>query len=298
ADELAGEIQRLTYEREADISRSASTAEELRQDISRSREHTQELYEQLREESDNLAGEIQRQTLQRETDQDEAQARREHENERRQLREDHEQEQLAELSQAVISGQVSMMTDRAKTKQGLSELGDRISHWETRSLKAEERIYEGLSSLSGGLIRVGLWVKLAEDSRRNEMSRNRECFLRLGEMSAENAAGILKLREEVSREGVKSYDRIRGLQEQINELASLKLSDIQEQREMSDRLAVIESDMDAILSEIDPEYVSAEDEEIDDMIDRVLAGETVTGDGEYDDPEFDGMIDEIFGVNP
>ena len=73
----------------------------------------------------------------------------------------------------------------------------------------------------------------------------------------------------------------------------MKLSDIKASEEIDGRLSVIEGEIDAVMSEIDPDG-TATDDEADEAIEDAFTSETAI----EVEPEFEEMIDEMFGVNP
>lgn len=108
----------------------------------------------------------------------------------------------------------------------------------------------------------------------------------------ETQAKIIRQRE-ISQRSEFLYGMINGLQEQINELAYMKLSDIQAKEELEGRLSVMEGEIDAVMSEIDPDG-TATDEGADEAITDAMNSEELA----EVEPEFEGIADEIFGVNP
>ena len=308
-----------------------STDAEIRREISAGREHTASSHEQMQEQASELAGEILRQAYQRESDASDAAKQKEREETHRVTLAEHMQEQADTLS-------CGLLTEMLSRKAYEERICDEIRREERKRTDESERQREDSENLAYGIItnvrnlahersqrektaddldqHIWEWRVKSEAAETRMRAVLCEVSAHAREMSQDNAAGLLILaggmlksgeqqkliRAEMQSSAIgqrKILNDIRSwLQEQINELAYMKLGDLQTERENNDRIAIIERDMDAILSEIDPEYEPAEDDEIDDMIDRVLAGETVSGDGEYDDPEFDEMIDEIYGVNP
>lgn len=353
--------------------------DELRSDISASREETHSLYEELREEADELSGEILRKTFEREADQAENARNLAHEEKQRISRDEHIQEQADELAAAILTeaharkesyqrekvrgkretaqrgqdsenfthglienarsiyeegqerrrlaARVSEIHSRTEEEisdtasgllslsqevsRGHEKLKERIAHWEKKHTQAEQRLTEELSDLSAGLMQTGIMLREEAASRRHDFSVNSERTARIQEATIENASTILRLLLEVKSnaeklkeaetlrqtESVKIsrkfYDWISSLQEQINELAYMKLSDIQAQEELDGRLSVMESEIDAVMSEIDPDG-TATDDEADEAIEDAFSTETAI----EVEPEFEEMIDEIFGVNP
>ena len=307
------------------------TEEEIRREISQTRTGTTARSECLQEQASELAGEILRQAYQRESDASDAAKQKEREETHRVTLAEHMQEQADTLSCGLLTEMLSRKADEER-------ICEEIRREERKRTDESERQREDSENLAYGIItnvrnlahersqrektagdldqHIWEWRVKSEAAETRMRAVLCEVSAHAREMSQDNAAGLLILaggmlksgeqqkliRAEMQSSAIgqrKILNDIRSwLQEQINELAYMKLGDLQTERENNDRIAIIERDMDAILSEIDPEYEPAEDDEIDDMIDRVLAGETVSGDGEYDDPEFDAMIDEIYGVNP
>lgn len=279
ANELAREMLRVTFEREEDVKQSAKDTDELRLRIGEARQQSLSGRDHLQAQANELAGEILRLTFEREADQAELPRVIAYWQEKRQELSEHMSEQLGDLSSGVI-------TNAANLQEGLQDASNRRKYLSDEIGQLREEVNTNAYTL------MDLAFQAAGGSKYEP--EETQIYRKIERLEA----GENQRQKEVSQSRRGFHDAITGLQEQINELACMKLNDLQTEREMNDRIAVIEADMDAILREIDPEYEPAEDGEIDDMIDKVLSGEEVTGDGEYYDPEFDGMIDEIFGVNP
>lgn len=285
-EELREQILRETDSRE-------SSDNELRASISASRETTQRLYEQLRDESDELSGEILRQTYERESDQAQTAQVLQRESNQRTQQSTFQQEQINEVSSGVMMNAVTQARESEKLREVSTGLKEQIRLWEEWSIEFERRVREGLVEARQQLEEissenaVGILGILLEVVSIRE--KHRELHTAMND-------GMRQTLSEIARKNTAMYENIQGLQEQINDLAYTELTKLKTDYETANRMAVIEGEYDAILSEIDPEYEPAEDAEIDDMIDKVLAGEEVTGDGEYSDPEFDAMIDEILGT--
>ena len=281
ASEIAGEILRLTYEREVD---TATTAKGL----AREETHRVTLAEHMQEQADTLSCGLLTEMLSRKADEERICDEIRREERKRTDESERRREDSENLAYGIITNVRNLAHERSQREKTAWDLEQHIWEWRVKSEAAETRMRAGLCEVS---------------AHAREMSQDNAAGLLIlaGEMlKSDEQQKLIRAEMQSSAIGQRKIlnDTRSWLQEQINELAYMKLCDLQTERENNDRIAIIERDMDAILSELDPEYEPAEDDEIDDMIDRVLAGETVSGDGEYDDPEFDEMIDEIYGVNP
>ena len=329
ADALSGEILRKTFEREADQAENARNLAHEETQRMRSDEHLQGQTEELaaailteahaRKESyqrEKVRGK--RETAQRGQDSENftyglienARSINQEGQERRRLA-----ARMAEMhsrTEEEISDTASgLLSLSQEVSRGHEKLEERIAHWEKKHTQAEQRLTEELSDLSAGIMQTGIMLKVEAESRRHDKSIDSGRTARIQEATTENAAAILTLAFEVKRNAEKLkeaetlrqtesakisgkfYDWISGLQEQINELAYMKLSDIKANEEIDGRLSVIEGEIDAVMSEIDPDG-TATDEEADEAIEDAFTTETAI----EVEPEFEEMIDEIFGVNP
>ena len=120
---------------------------------------------------------------------------------------------------------------------------------------------------------------------------------------------IQATREEISQEHRMRYRCVRGLQEQVNELAYLKLDGLMKERELEKRLAGIDESIEEILDGGALEYEGAavsRNSEVADMMEDVFNGDGSGGEAISEIPEalkdkvttpeeFDDMLSDVFG---
>ena len=120
---------------------------------------------------------------------------------------------------------------------------------------------------------------------------------------------IQATQEEISQERRMRYRCVRGLQEQVNELAYLKLDGMMKERELEKRLAGIDESIEEILDGGALEYEGAavsRNSEVADMMEDVFNGDGSGGEAISEIPEalkdkvttpeeFDDMLSDVFG---
>ena len=186
------------------------------------------------------------------------------------------QEQVQQLALSVLRWNVNHSRERQHSRETTGTLKGQISDWERKSAEAEKRLFDVMSEISAQAAQRASENAAAILSTALQLVKARET-------QRKNQALI---REEIKNRSQRIYDWINAVQEQINELASLKLSDLKASYEMNVRLSVIES-------ELDPDG-TATDDEADEAIDDAFSTETAI----EVEPEFEEVADEIFGVNP
>ncbi len=252
---------------------------ELRADITASRKGTQAVYEQMREEADTLSGEVLRQMFEREELEVRTTAKITHEHEQRTARDEHSQEQANDLASGILSNAQNIAQEIDDRRKLAASVKEQISDWENKRSQGEKRMREGLNEV------LGTATEAASD--------NAAAILRIAFEVIENRREQKRYQEEIRSRNNRISEWISGLQEQINELAYLKLSDLKSEYDLEDRLSSIEEDLDAITSELDPSDI-ATDDEADEAIEDVFSTATAV----EVEPEFEEVADDIFGVNP
>lgn len=276
-----GEIAKEARER---LLSDQALKEELSSEISASREETSASYEHLQEQADELAGEILRQNLQRISDRQETERERQREALKREEQRDFQGEQINETAYGVLNNARNLAQEGNERRKLAASLREQISDWESKRNEAEKRMREGLSAVS----------EIATEAANDNAAAILRIALQVVQNAREQESYQEAIQEELRSRNNRISEWISGLQEQINELAYLKLSDLKAGYELDGRLSVIEGEIGEIQSEIDPTD-TATDDEADEAIEDALSGEGILAETE---PEFNEMLDDIFGVNP
>ena len=316
AGALAGEILRLMLQREEDISSNEQGREDLRLGIMLARKLSTSRHDHLQEQSDDLAGALLDNAVETyrlgEKLKDETENRK---SDTRYLT----GEIASEAHERLLSDQAlndDMYEEYATRKKADDELRSDISASRKKTQSLYEELREEADTLSGEILRQIFEREADQAENARNLAHEENQRIRSDDhiqvQADELAAGLLslsrevlrayeKLKEtgtlrqsEISQTSRKFYDWISSLQEQINELAYMKLSDIKANEELDGRLSVIEGEIDDMQGELDPTD-TATDDEADEAIEDALSGEGIEVETE---PEITEMLDEIFGVNP